>query len=531
LNGLEIMVGDISSAYLLAYTQEKVCFIAGPEFGNLSGHLLIIDRALYGLRTSGARWHDRLADVLRDMGYFQCKADPDVWIKDYDKHYEYVLVYVDDIMFIGKNPQAFFDSLRNDYGFQLKGVGTPSYHLGGDFYRDPDGTLVWGASSYVKKMLINYEIMFGEKPKEYSHPIAEKDHPELDTSELLDDIGIKQYQSLIGALQWLVTLGRFDIHLAVAAMSSYRAMPRQGHIDRIKRIYGYIKRNPDGAIRFRVKIPDHESVSQPTNFDWLSTIYGNSTEELPPDMPVPKGRVMRITTYQDANLYHDMVTGRAMSGVLHLVNQTPVFWFCKKQKTVETATYGSEFLVARQACEQIIDLRYTLRMMGIPIDGPTWMFGDNLSVITSSTIPSSALNKRHNALSYHRVRECLASKIMHFIHVDGKYNPADIFTKYLGWVTFWPLIQPLLFWKGDTLLNEYKPVPVLIKELKDIMSDPSPSALRGVTDDNHYDAYPQYKINPPQRNQHYDKKKIKKNPKVKESSKSDLGFPSYKQPK
>jgi Reverse transcriptase (RNA-dependent DNA polymerase) len=93
MNNLKIMVGDVSSAYLEAYTQEKVCFIAGPEFGTLQGHLLVIDRALYGLHPSGARWHDCLADILRDMSYFQCKADPDLWIKDCGTYYEYVLVY------------------------------------------------------------------------------------------------------------------------------------------------------------------------------------------------------------------------------------------------------------------------------------------------------------------------------------------------------------------------------------------------------------------------------------------------------
>jgi hypothetical protein len=62
-------------------------------------------------------------------------------------------------------------------------------------------------------MLINYKTMFGSKPNEYSIPMAEKDHPEIDNSELLDNLGNKQYQSLIGALQWIFTLGRFDIHL------------------------------------------------------------------------------------------------------------------------------------------------------------------------------------------------------------------------------------------------------------------------------------------------------------------------------
>jgi hypothetical protein len=85
-------------------------------------------------------------------------------------------------------------------------------------------------------MLINYETMFGSKPKEYSTPMAEKDHLELDNSELVDDLGIKQYQSLIGDLQWLVNLGRFDIHLGVATMSSFRVAPCQGYLERLKRM-------------------------------------------------------------------------------------------------------------------------------------------------------------------------------------------------------------------------------------------------------------------------------------------------------
>jgi Reverse transcriptase (RNA-dependent DNA polymerase) len=102
LKDLFHMAGDISSAYLEAFTLEKVCFIAGPEFGPLAGQLLTVVRALYGLRTSGARWHDRFADVMHQMGFTPCKADPDMWMHDCITHYEYVLVYVDDIMLIGK---------------------------------------------------------------------------------------------------------------------------------------------------------------------------------------------------------------------------------------------------------------------------------------------------------------------------------------------------------------------------------------------------------------------------------------------
>jgi hypothetical protein len=107
-------------------------------------------------------------------------------------------------------------------------------------------------------------------------------------------------------------------------MSSYRVAPRQGHLDRLKHVYGFLKCYPSGAICFRVKIPDHKSIATPIQHDCSSTIYSNIQEELPPDMPVPKRQSMRITTYQDANLYHDLVTGQAISGILHFVNQTPI---------------------------------------------------------------------------------------------------------------------------------------------------------------------------------------------------------------
>jgi len=301
-------------------------------------------------------------------------------------------------------------------------------------------------------MLQNYDRLFnGEKPKEYTSPLEKSDHPEIDTSVELTEDGIKKYQSLVGALQWAVTLGRFDIYAAVMTLGRFRAPPRQGHLDRLKRVCGYLKKNPEGAIRFCTGNPDRKTYGGPgTEHDWSYTVYGSPTEDTPNDMPAPKGKTISLTTFVDANLLHDLTTGRSATGILHFVNQTPIDWYSKRQSTVETSTYGSEFVAARIATEQIIDLRYNLRMMGLPIDGPTFLYGDNASVILSSTIPSSTLTKRHNALAYHRVREAIASKIIYFSHIEGKDNPADIMTKFLPHAIFWPFVRPLLFWRGET---------------------------------------------------------------------------------
>ena len=459
LNGLKPMVGDIGNAYLEAYTKEKVYFIAGPEFGELEGHTMLVVKAHYGLRTSGARFHERLYDTLRDMGFTPCKADPDLWMRDAGDCYEYVCVYVDDLLAVMKDPRAFFDTLTNNYGYKLKGVGEPSYHLGGDFYRDPDGTLVWGAHTYIQRMCDNYKHMFNVEPRNYSSPMEHGDSPELDESPELDSLGVKQYQSLIGALQWCVTLGRFDIYAAVMTMSRFRAAPREGHLDRAKRIIGYLKATPAGGIRFRTSTPVHEPYFNMPEHDWMYSVYGNISEELPDDLPTPKGKPVRTTTFLDANLMFCKATGRSASGILHFVLATPIDWYSKRQSTVETATYGSEFVAARTGTDQIVDIRTTIRYMGAPLDGISWMFGDNRSVVTSSTVPSSMLSKRHLALSYHRVREAIAAKIIKFCHIDGRDNVADVMTKFLPRPSFWPLIEPVLFWRGETQVKKKNNTP------------------------------------------------------------------------
>ena len=146
-------------------------------------------------------------------------------------------------------------------------------------------------------------------------------------------------------------------------------------------------------------------------YDW-ARIYGTVLEEISKDAPEPLGKSVTTTTFLDANLLHDLINGRSVGAVLHFFNLTPGAWYSNSQATVENATYGSEFVAAKTATEQIVDIGKTLRYLGVPIKSKAYMFGDNKSVVTSSTVPHSLLSKRHNILSYHRVREAIAVKIL-----------------------------------------------------------------------------------------------------------------------
>jgi hypothetical protein len=353
-------------------------------------------------------------------------------------------------MIVAKNCKAIVEALEGTYQFKLKGTGPTTFHLGCDFMRDSHGTLSYGPVKYIQKMVATYERLFGTKPRSYKSPLDNNDHPELDTSDILDIEKVKIYQSMIGALQWVVQLGRFDIAPAVMTMSRFRAAPREGHLERVKRMYGYLSNMRHGYVRVRTEVPDYSHIPE-KHYSWENTCYAGAKEILPNDAPTPKGRAVQLTSYVDANLYHDMISGRSLTGILHMANKTPIDWFSKLQSTVETATYGSEFIAARICTDQIIDLRNTLRYLGIRIEGSSMMFGDNESVVNSASIPHSKLHKRHNALSFHRTREAIAARILRFVHVDGKHNAADILSKHWSYAAVWQnLLQPLLFYEGDT---------------------------------------------------------------------------------
>jgi len=126
---------------------------------------------------------------------------------------------------------------------------------------------------------------------------------------------------MVGALQWIVSIGRLDIVTAVMTMSGFRVAPRKGHLERLKRIYGYLSKMRHASLRIRTGEPDYSDVVDP-EYDWSKSVYGEVKELLPNDAPTPLGKFVTLTHYVDANLMHDIATGRSVTGILHLINKT-----------------------------------------------------------------------------------------------------------------------------------------------------------------------------------------------------------------
>ncbi len=444
LNELDLLAADIENAYLTAPCRERVWTRGGPEFGSNEGCVFIVVKALYGLKSSGAAFRAHLAEQLDNIGFKSSIADPDVWMRaavkqDGEQYYEYILVYVDDILCISHEPLIPMKEITSTLRFKKDKIAPPEMYLGAKLEKKPlNGREVWTMTSvdYLKAAIDIVEAGAKERgmklPSRIDTPMMTNYSPELDGTEYLEPDDITYYQEMIGMLRWAIEIGRLDIYLEVSLLSAYQAAPRMGHLEQLLRIFGFVKKNPKITLYFDPDVPEIPTESfYGDNADVFKDQYRDAEEELPPNMPVPRGRSVTTTAFVDALHAANKVTRRSHTGYIIFVNRAPVIWYSKRQNTVESSTFSSEFIALKTCVEHISAIRYKLRMFGIPIDGPTKVLCDNESVVKNSSKLSSTLNKKHNSIAYHAVRWSVAAKVITIGWIKTSWNIADAMTKRL----------------------------------------------------------------------------------------------------
>ena len=443
LNGLDIMAADIQNAYLQAPISEKYWTICGPEFGSeIEGSKAYIVRALYGCKSSGRDFRQHLRECMEMLKYESCLADPDLWIRkavndEGNQYYEYMLLYVDDCLSVSQHPREALEEINKYFPMKPNSVESPKLYLGAKVSKVqlPNGVETWAMSmsQYVKEAVRNVESYMQKKGlaliKKAGTPMSLGYSPEVDGSPELSEEEGTYYQSLIGILRWIVEMGRIDIITEVSAMSSYVAMPREGHLLQLFHIFAYLRINHNARTVFDPTYPaiDDEAFIK-RNWDGL---YGDGGEAIPDNAPEPLGNEFVTRAYVDASFAGCKITRRSRTGFLVYINSAIVYAFSKKQGSCETSTFGSEFVAMRQCCEYIRGLRYKLRMMGIPVNNPTFVMGDNQSVLWNTTVPDSTLKKKSSAVAYHFVREGVANDEWRTSYVNTKENPSDVCTKVI----------------------------------------------------------------------------------------------------
>jgi len=227
----------------------------------------------------------------------------------------------------------------------------------------------------------------------------------------------------------MVEIGRIDIATEVSILSSHLAYPREGHLDAALHIMGYLKAKHNSRLVFDPCYPDVDETKF-MDCDWKE-FYGDVTEALPHDAPEPLGKMVDLRLMVDSDHAGDKLTRRSRTGFLIFVNNAIVDWLSNKQPTIESSVFGAEFVAMKHGMEKLRGLRYKLRMMGVPISGPSYIFGDNMSVIHNTQRPESVLKKKNNSICYHAIRESVAMGECKTGHIKTEDNLADLLTKVL----------------------------------------------------------------------------------------------------
>jgi len=336
LNDISIQTCDIGNAYLNALLREKVYRMAGADFGNeCQGKNVLIVRALHGLKSSGAAWHSHLASTLYHQGYTSSLADPDVWFRTASKpdgfeYYEYILVYVDDLLVLSHEPQKTMKALESFYRLK-EGYAEPTRYLGAEVRRwhfpDTANKSHWALSSskYVKEAVRNIENHlqpFNRALPKVQQPLPSNYYPELDITPLFNDEETNQFQSFISILRWIVELGCLDIYVHMVMLSLYLMNPRVGHTEALYYIFGYLKSHDRSTMVFDDVYLNWNNADFPS-FEWTE-FYPHAHEDIRPNAPPQRGNPIHLNVFVDASHASNNINRRSHTGILIYANRSPI---------------------------------------------------------------------------------------------------------------------------------------------------------------------------------------------------------------
>jgi hypothetical protein len=141
------------------------------------------------------------------------------------------------------------------------------------------------------------------------------------------------------------------------------------------------------------------------------------------------GKDIDLCMMGDSDHAGEHKTRCSRTGFIIFCNLAPIIWLSKQQGTIETSVFGAEFVAMKHRIEMLRGLRYKIRMMGIPLSGPTYIYGDNKSQVTNSSRPKSTLKKNCNSICYHAIRELVAMGETLLTHIRTGENLTDFLTK------------------------------------------------------------------------------------------------------
>ena len=392
---------DVKSAFLNGELEEEVYVEQPPGFVDprYPDYVYRLDKALYSLKQAPRAWYETLAQFLIKSGFTRGTIDKTLFYLKNGKDLLLFQIYVDDIIFGSTNDKLckkFLKLMQSRY--QMSMMGEMNYFLGLEVKQTDDGIFI-NQSKYTKNLLKNFNLQYCAV---VATPMATATKLDLDEGAVVD---VTDYRGMIGSLLYL-TASRPYIMYSTSLCARYQANPREPHLTAVKRIFRYLKGEPNLGLWY------------PREIDF------------------------NLVGYSDSDFAGCKIDTKSTSGSCQLLGGRLVSWFSKKQKSISTSTAEAEYIAAGSCCAQILWMKHQLKDYGLSYTKVP-IYCDNQSAIAMTGNPVQHSLTKHISIRYHFIREHVQQKEieMHFIPTDQQL--ADIFTKPLPEAVFVKLVNEL----------------------------------------------------------------------------------------
>ncbi|CAL2253642.1 unnamed protein product [Prunus armeniaca] len=382
---------DVQNAFLHGDLEEEVYMVPPPGLCRQGENLVCrLNKYLYGLKQASRQWFSKFSSAIQKAGFHQSQADYSLFTKVHGNSFTVVLIYVDDIILTGNDPQemqllkAFL--LKH---FHIKDLGDLKYFLGIEVSRSQKGIFI-SQRKYALDVIQDAGLL-GACPDKF--PMEQHLKLTPTNGDLLDDP--TRYRRLVGRLIYL-TVTRPDILYSVQTWSQFMHQPRKPHLEAAVRVLKFIKGTPGQGLFF------------PTNNN------------------------LTLKAFCDSDWASCPTTRKSISGYCVFLGDSLISWKSKKQSNVARSSTEAEYRAMAATCLELTWLRYILQDLGVKQDKPIPLHCDNQAALHIAANPVFHECMKHIEIDCHIVREKLLYGMISTFYVPSHLQLADIFTKALG---------------------------------------------------------------------------------------------------
>jgi hypothetical protein len=411
---------DIKTAFLNGKADKDVYMQQAPGFIDGLGKVVKLQKCIYGLKQAPRVWYLTLCKALRDLGLKPISADSSFWVKEDGNTLVYMTSVVDDILITSEDEMASLDIKKGILNkFEGHDCGEALHYNGIKItWLREEGVVILSQPAHIQKMLDTFGQIdnlneFKTLPAPEGLRLHKKGSTACKEDSPLLDVTKYPYRQLMGSLNYVGCTVRPDIVWIVNQLSRYSNAPTEEHWRIAINVLKYLKYTITWGICL-----GHGS--------GMGNILIKQT---PPEPDVD------VVAYSDANFGTGIDDKRSVTGYVLQVFGGPVSWASKTQSVTALSTTESEFRALSTASREALWLTKILTLFKIPTM-PFLIRGDSKSAIESIKSYNYTKNNKHVQIRHDFMRDYYMRGELSYEHIEGKYNPADIFTKALGQIKF-----------------------------------------------------------------------------------------------